>query len=104
MRRALVAGALFAAAAACALPAGAATHTVSIEGMKFVPATLAVKRGDRIVWRNADVVPHTATAAGVFDSKSIATGKSWSTVVKKAGRHDYVCVFHPGMKGTVVVQ
>jgi plastocyanin len=93
-------------AAACALPgpAAAATHTVKIEGMQFVPATLTVKRGDKVVWQNKDVVPHTATAKGSFDSGSIASGKGWSHAMKKAGRFDYVCTFHPGMKATVVVQ
>ena len=93
-------------AAACvpAGPAAAATHTVKIEGMQFVPATLTVKRGDRIVWRNEDVVPHTATAKGTFDSGNIATGRSWSHSMNKAGRHEYVCTFHPGMKAVVVVQ
>ncbi len=92
--------------AAAALPAAAAaaTHTVTIEGMKFVPAELTVKKGDRVVWKNQDVVPHTATAAGAFDSRSIAAGKSWSHVVRKPGRHAYVCTFHPGMKATLVVQ
>ena len=87
-------------AAACALPglAAAATHTVTIEGMKFVPETRTVKRGDK------DVVPHTATAKGKFDSGNIAAGKRWSHAMTKAGRYDYVCTFHPGMKAVVVVQ
>lgn len=94
----------FAVLAAAALPVAAATHTVTIEGMKFVPETLTVKKGDRIVWNNRDVVPHTATAKGAFDSRSIAAGKRWSHVARKAGRHAYVCTFHPGMKATLVVQ
>ena len=97
-------GMLLAAGWTLAGPAGAATHTVKIEGMQFVPATLTVKRGDKVVWQNKDVVPHTATAKGSFDSGSIATGKSWSHSMGKAGRFDYVCTFHPGMKATVVVE
>jgi plastocyanin len=93
-------------AAACALSglAAAATHTVKIEGMKFVPETITVKRGDKVVWQNKDMVPHTATAKGKFDSGNIATDKSWSHVMGKAGRYDYVCTYHPGMKAVVVVQ
>ena len=102
-RKLLIASGL---AAACALPGwcDAATHTVKIEGMQFVPATLTVKKGDRIVWQNKDVVPHTATAKGSFDSGSIAPDKSWSHAMAKAGSYDYVCTFHPGMKATVVVK
>lgn len=96
--------ALLLLAGAAPLAAQAATHTVTIEGMKFAPATLTVKRGDRIVWRNKDVVPHTATASKAFDSGSIAAGRSWSHAAPKPGRYDYVCTFHPGMKATLVVQ
>ena len=38
------------------------THTVKIEGMAFVPATLEVSVGDTVEWINEDLVPHTATA------------------------------------------
>ena len=89
--------------AGVALAAGK-THEVVIEGMKFTPATLEARSGDKVVWRNKDVVPHTATAAGAFDSGSIAPGQSWSHVMGKAGRYDYVCTFHPGMKASIVVK
>jgi plastocyanin len=93
-------------AAVLALPGTgrAATHTIRIEGMQYVPATLTVRRGDRVVWENRDVVPHTATAKGKFDSGHIASGRSWGHAIKKAGRYEYVCTFHPGMKASLVVQ
>jgi plastocyanin len=91
-------------AAALPFAVRAETHTITIEGMKFSPATVTVKAGDRIVWNNKDVVPHTATAKGAFDSGSIAVGKSWSHAAPKPGKYDYVCTFHPGMKATLVVQ
>ena len=81
-----------------------ATHIVVIEGMRFQPAELVLKRGDRVVWVNRDVVPHTATAAGVFDSATIAPGASWSTTRSKPGRHDYGCTMHPTMKASLVVK
>jgi plastocyanin len=94
------------ALALLALPslAGAATQTVTIEGMKFQPASVTVKRGDTVVWQNKDVVPHTATAAGKFDSKNVDGGQSWTWTAGAKGRYDYVCTYHPGMKGTVVVE
>ena len=103
-RRSLIVAA--ASAAAASLPAWAAgkTHTVRIEGMKFAPASLTVQPGDRITWQNLDVVPHTATAAGRFDSGAIAAGKSWTQAAPPAGRYDVVCTFHPGMKAQLVVQ
>lgn len=96
---------------ACVLPllaaplmAWAETHTVVIDGMGFQPATLVLKRGDTVVWQNKDLVPHTATAAGGFDSGHIESGKQWSWTVRGDGRIDYVCTYHPGMKGSLTVR
>jgi plastocyanin len=75
--------------------------------MRFQPAVLAVKRGDRVVWLNSDVVPHTATAATTaksFDSSTIAPGASWAMTAKQPGQLDYVCTLHPMMKASLVVK
>ena len=97
-------------AALLALPAlsVAATHVVKIDGMAFAPASLAVKRGDTVVWENRDVVPHTATATattgrGPFDSKQIAPGARWSWTAAGTGRQDYLCTIHPNMKAMLEV-
>jgi len=106
-RFAVMAGAalVMAAATGFAIPAAAAnTHTVTMDGTRFHPETLTVKRGDRVVWVNKDPFPHTATAEGAFDSKSVAAGHSWTYVARKSGEFAYVCTLHPGMKGTLIVQ
>lgn len=80
------------------------THTIVIDAMQFSPATLTVQRGDRVVWVNKDLLPHSATAASkAFDSRRIAPQASWGSVMDKPGRLDYLCTFHPTMKGTLVV-
>jgi plastocyanin len=81
-----------------------ATHTVTIEGTGFTPATLTVNRGDTVTWINKDPFPHTATAPGVFDSKIIAAGKSWRFTAQKSGTFAYICTLHPNMKATLVVR
>ena len=96
-------GALAAGAGAIAADKPA-THTVVIEGLKFVPEMLTVKRGDTVVWVNKDPYPHTATAKGVFDSGAIAEGRSWRYIAQKPGEHPYLCTFHPNMKGLLRVQ
>jgi plastocyanin len=81
------------------------THTVVIENMQFSPAELRVQRGERIVWVNKDLFPHTVTAVShAFDSGSIAANSSWTYVARKAGEYAYGCTFHPTMKGTLKVQ
>jgi len=97
-------------AAGCVLAAGggapacAAHHTVTIDGVKYVPETLTVKRGDTVTWVNKDPFPHTVTAQGRFDSRSIAAGGKWRYVARQSGTYDYICTFHPDMKGSLNVE
>ena len=81
--------ALFASPAGVAAADPARTHEVVIQGLLYVPETLTVRPGDVVVWVNKDPFPHTVTAAGAFDSGSIATGKSWRFTAKKAGTYPY---------------
>ena len=92
------------AAAERAAASKPATYTVLIDGVKYVPETITVRRGDTVVWVNKDPFPHTATAKGSFDSRTIAEGKSWKWTPRKAGEYAYVCTLHPNMTGTVKVE
>ncbi|CAD6537233.1 hypothetical protein LMG28727_03431 [Paraburkholderia kirstenboschensis] len=112
-RRAPGNAALRSTALACAmlasLPANAIaapkTYVVAIENMQFNPPNLSVKRGDRVVWVNKDIFPHTATAdTRAFDSRSIAANASWSYEPGKAGSFPYGCTFHPTMHGALTVR
>lgn len=95
---------LLPALAAVGVALAASTHEVKVENMQFSPATLSVRRGDTVTWRNRDVVPHTATAAGKFDSGAIAPGKTFSRRMDSPGGYDYICSYHPGMKGRIEVK
>ena len=82
-----------------------ATLTVSIKSMKFNPASLAVKAGDSVVWKNDDRMTHTATADNgpVPDTGEIPSGKTSSPqVFAAAGKYKYHCEIHPDMTGEVV--
>lgn len=80
-------------------------YVVLMKDMTFQPAELTVNRGDTIVWKNEDFVPHSATARDTsWDSKAINADSSWRFVAEKSGRHDYYCVFHPTMRGTIDVR
>ncbi len=80
------------------------THVVEIRQFKFVPQTLTVKKGDVIIWRNLDVVPHTASAeAQQWDSGNLNKDAEWTLVAGVAGETDYICAYHPTMKGTIIV-
>lgn len=81
-----------------------AAAVVTMGDASFQPATVTVKAGQSVTWKNGSKLTHTATGSG-FDSGNIAPGQSWTNTFTKAGTYPYVCVPHQaaGMKGTVVV-
>jgi plastocyanin len=101
-----------AASAALVLAAGcgggaarAATHPVEIRAFRFTPDTVIAAPGDTVVWTNADVVPHTATSAtGGWDTREIGGSGSGRMIAGAPGTYPYVCAYHPGMRGTLVVR
>jgi len=88
----------------------AKTATVVIRGFKFEPATVTVRAGETVDWKNEDIVPHTATADAevgdkpIFDSGTIDTGAVWRYVARKKGTYNYTCAYHPNMTGKLIVQ
>lgn len=97
----VVAAALIGGWVAAAEPAG----TVKIENLKFEPATVRVKQGEAVVWRNADLFPHDVTAdGGAFGSQAIAPNGSWRYTATKKGKFPYICTIHPTMRGTLIVE
>ena len=81
------------------------THTVLISGTAYKPATLTVKVGDRVIWKNDDPFAHTVTSGeGHFDSKEIPAGQTWTYRAGQKGRFTYICTLRRTMKGTLVVQ
>ncbi|HEV2442711.1 MAG TPA: cupredoxin family copper-binding protein [Steroidobacteraceae bacterium] len=98
-------GSLTGRAAQPSNPTPGHSHQVIIDGMRFNPQTLVVRRGDRITWINRDPFPHTVTSTdGKFDSHQIAPDGSWTYVARKAGEYDYVCTLHVTMKGKLEVR
>lgn len=91
-------------AASGTAPATPATHEIVIEGMRYTPATLTVKAGDRVTWINRDLVAHSATARGAFDSGPIAPARSWSIARLKAGHYVVACTLHPTMTSALIVE
>lgn len=83
---------------------GGETVTVRIDGMRFEPASITVKPGTTVTWVHASSMPHTVTGdAGGLGSSTLYSGQTYSHIFDTAGRYDYACDFHPGMKGSVLV-
>ena len=102
-RGVLAAAALAAAAGACAGgEAAPERHEIEIKAFVFVPAALAARPGDSLVFVNHDAVPHTATAAdGSWDTGSIPATGTKAVAVPAAGGGDYRCAIHPTMVGRI---
>jgi plastocyanin len=82
------------------------THTVEISGMEFHPAVLEVERGDTVIWKNRDMVPHTATGIGKphWDTGPILQDATGRYVALQRGDFPYECRLHPVMTGKLVVK
>ena len=81
--------------------------TVEIRNFSFQPATVTVHPGDTVEWKNDDTTPHTATADTPkpgFDSGAIQSGAKWRYDAREKGTYNYICTFHPYMKGKLIVQ
>ena len=79
------------------------TKTIAMKDDFFKPKTVTVARGTIIKWINRGESAHTTTArSGAWD-RTLSTGQSFSRKFKKAGTFRYVCKFHDGMVGKIVV-
>lgn len=81
--------------------------TVTIQNFMYSNTDLVVKKGDLVVFTNADGVTHTATAdAGAFDTGLISKGASVTVDTSKLpiGVYAYHCEIHPGMTATLTVE
>jgi plastocyanin len=83
--------------------AQAETITVTIDKATFIPNVISARVGDTIVWRNKDIVAHTATARDKSWDLMVLSDKSQRTELKSAGDFEYFCRFHPNMVGHIAV-
>jgi plastocyanin len=87
-------------------PSGDAVRSaeIEIEDFSYRPDPVTIEEGGKVIWKNRDSAPHTATAANSsFDTGTIEEDKLKSETFKEAGTYDYVCSIHPQMHGTVEV-
>ena len=79
-------------------------HAIEMSRMKFDPAELKVKKGDKVVFVNHDMVAHDVTeqSTKAWNSSPMAEGQTWILVATETV--DYYCSLHPVMKGKIVVE
>jgi plastocyanin len=79
--------------------------TVRIRNFCFGPTILRVHPGDEVRFLNADGTPHTVLGANASwgSYRQLDVGKHMTYRFTRAGVYPYVCTYHPGMVGAVVV-
>lgn len=96
--------------------------TVAMQGVSFNPASIRIRSGNTVQWRNTTNMTHTVTAnpslaanpanvelpqgAEPFHSGTVAAGQVWSYTFTVPGTYRYVCLPHEtqGMIGTIIVE
>jgi plastocyanin len=93
--------------AVSAVPAGAATKTVTVVDFAFNLKTLKIAQGDTVFWQNTGTRTHTATQdapLALFTTGNIGPGTtSTGKTITAAGVYPYHCTIHPSMVGTIKV-
>lgn len=81
-----------------------AMHSVEMIQMKFFPAELKVRKGDKVVFVNHDLVAHDITEESkkLWNSSPLASDQTWILEVTESV--SYYCSIHPVMKGKIVVE
>jgi plastocyanin len=79
------------------------THIIEIRQMKFEPQEIKVRKGDKVVWINKDIMNHDVTELSnkEWTSSPLTNGQSWSLVITQTA--DYYCSLHQVMKGKIIV-
>lgn len=90
-------------AAAIAVAAQAETIQVTVDRLVYTPAEVDAKVGDEIEWINKDGLVHTATVKGGWEV-NLPAKKSGRLLLQEPGSFDYICRYHPNMKGRITVR
>ena len=82
----------------------------AVDNSCYEPFAVSVDVRKEVTWKNLDGFSHSVTSGtpedgpdGSFDSGLISPIRSFSHTFHNPGIYDYYCIYHPWMKGMVVV-
>jgi plastocyanin len=90
----------------CGRPVTEAAGTgVAVRNFCFSPTIIRVRPGQAVVWSNKDGFEHDVVGANFSwgASQTLPAGETVRYKFSKPGVYPYVCTWHPGMVGAVVV-
>lgn len=85
----------------------AAEVTVGQKNKAFTQATLSIKVGDKVAFRNDDPFAHNVFSLSDpmnFDLGTYPQGQAKSVTFTQAGRYEIECAIHPEMKMVINVK
>jgi len=89
-------------------PSGKVVTTIHMKNNAFVPQVLTALPGTGITWINDDDSAHSikmSTPDAGFNSGDILPGGTFSyTFGKREGNFTISCIYHPDMKGTILIK
>ena len=91
-------------------PSWSATHTVAALDYQpwYEPVAVMIDVGDTVAWMNPSV--HTVTHEDFFTTgkpafhKLLGPGEGFTHTFETSGTYEYLCAYHPWMRGKVVVR
>lgn len=92
------------------MPTKSSRPGCEIESLCYIPESLSVDVGSKVVWINQDAAFHSVTsgeygeADGMFDSGHMDPEERFEYVFNDTGRFLYHCTLHPWMTGVVEVK
>jgi plastocyanin len=82
----------------------AKVYSITVNNLAYAPGTITAHVGDTVQWINKDMFLHSATAADKSFDVTLKPNPSGGMVLKRPGVISYICRYHPGMKGQILVQ
>jgi len=79
-------------------------HRIVMKAADYNPQQIRAHVGDVVEWENQDIVAHTATAADKTWDVNLMPGRSGRIVMQRPGTTNYICRYHPNMKGEILVE
>jgi plastocyanin len=76
---------------------------IAVDKLAFGDAPKGLRVNDVIEWQSLDIFRHTATASEQSFDVDVPPASRERVVLKRAGRVEYFCRFHPGMKGRLEI-
>ena len=83
-------------------------HRVEVRDFDYAPTELHIHVGDWVTWTNGGQEDHDLNSlfgsSAEWKSGPIFSTQSYTRTFGFAGRYEYICTYHPTMRGVIVVE